>query len=48
MHHDCSAASGNQANNPPDDAAIYRHLAGRDAQGRDVIGLCPMLPDETC
>ena len=33
---------------PLDDAAIYRHLAGRDAQGRDVIGLYPMLPDETC
>ena len=38
----------NRVLRPLDDAAIYRHLAGRDAQGRDVIGLYPMLPDETC
>ena len=38
----------NRVLRPLDDAAIYRHLAGRDAQGRDVIGLYPMLSDETC
>ena len=38
----------NRVLRPLDDAAIYRHLAGRDTQGRDVIGLYPMLPDETC
>ena len=38
----------NRVLRPLDDTAIYRHLAGRDAQGRDVIGLYPMLPDETC
>ena len=28
---------------------IHRHLAGRDADGRDfVMGVYPMLPDETC
>ena len=29
----------NRVLRPLDDAAIYRHLAGRDAQGRDVAGL---------
>lgn len=38
----------NRVLRPLDDAAIYRHLAGRDAQGRDVVGLYPMLSDETC
>ncbi len=42
------AKCSNRVLRPLDDAAIYRHLAGRDAQGRDVIGLYPMLPDETC
>lgn len=30
------------------DKAIYAHLSGKDALGRDVIGLYPMLTDETC
>lgn len=42
------AKCSNRVLRPLDDAAIYRHLAGRDARGRDVIGLYPMLPDETC
>ena len=42
------AKCANRALRPLDDAALYRHLAGRDAHGRDVIGLYPMLPDETC
>ena len=27
---------------------IYRHLEGRDDQGRDVIGIYPILEDNTC
>ena len=27
---------------------IYNHLAGKDAYGRDVVGIYPMLKDETC
>lgn len=27
---------------------IYRHLSGKDPHGEDVIGIYPMLPDETC
>ena len=27
---------------------IFNHLAGKDAYGRDVIGLYPMLNDNTC
>lgn len=42
------AKCANRVLRPLDDAAIYRHLAGRDAQGRDVVGLYPMLSDETC
>lgn len=30
------------------DEDIYKHLEGKDAYGRDVIGIYPMLPDETC
>ena len=30
-----------------DDKAIYSHLSGKDALCRDVIGIYPMLPDET-
>lgn len=33
---------------PLDDAAIYKHLSGQDANGGDVIGLYPILPDDTC
>jgi superfamily II DNA or RNA helicase len=27
---------------------IYRHLEGRDADGRDVVGIYPVLEDNTC
>lgn len=27
---------------------LYRHLEGKDAQGRDVIGIYPVLEDNTC
>ncbi len=27
---------------------IYRHLSGKDSYGRDVVGIYPMLTDETC
>ena len=27
---------------------IYRHLEGRDGEGRDVIGIYPLLEDNTC
>lgn len=30
-----------------DDNAVYKHLSGQDALYRDVIGIYPMLPDET-
>ena len=30
------------------DEDIYRHLSGKDPYARDVIGVYPMLPDETC
>ena len=33
---------------PLDDATIYKHLSGRDANGQDVIGLYPILADDTC
>lgn len=33
---------------PLDDAIIYKHLSGKDANGQDVIGLYPILPDDTC
>lgn len=32
---------------PLTDAIIYRHLEGRNEYGRDVVGVYPMLPDET-
>lgn len=32
---------------PLDDGAFFRHLSGRDELCRDVIGIYPMLPDET-
>ena len=32
---------------PLDNGAVFRHLSGKDAQCRDVIGIYPMLPDET-
>ena len=30
------------------DKDIYKHLSGKDLYGRDVIGIYPMLQDETC
>ncbi len=33
---------------PLDDAIIYKHLSGKDINGEDVIGLYPILPDDTC
>ena len=33
---------------PLDDAIIYNHLSGKDANGQDVIGLYPLLADDTC
>lgn len=31
-----------------DDAAIYKHLSGKDTNGCDVVGVYPILPDDTC
>lgn len=33
---------------PLDKKVIYAHLCGRDLNGRDVIGIYPLLKDETC
>lgn len=33
---------------PLNDQVIYAHLSGKDHYGRDVIGLYPILPDDTC
>ena len=33
---------------PLSDRDVYRHLEGKDEYCRDVIGIYPMLPDETC
>ena len=33
---------------PLTDEDIYRHLEGKDALARDVIGIYPMLQDEAC
>ena len=33
---------------PLEDAIIYKHLSGKDANGQDVIGMYPILPDDTC
>lgn len=30
------------------DKDIYKHLSGKDLYGRDVIGIYPLLQDETC
>ncbi len=30
------------------DVDMFKHLAGKDEYGRDVIGIYPMLKDETC
>ena len=33
---------------PLSNQVIYNHLSGTDAYGRDVVGLYPILPDDTC
>ncbi|MBQ6336284.1 MAG: DEAD/DEAH box helicase family protein [Ruminococcus sp.] len=33
---------------PLSDRAVYNHLVGKDEYGRDVIGIYPMLTDDTC
>lgn len=33
---------------PLNDSAIYNHLSGKDPYGKDVVGLYPILPDDTC
>lgn len=33
---------------PLTDAVIDRHLRGQDSLGRDVVGVYPILPDDTC
>lgn len=33
---------------PLDDSVIYRHLSGEDENGQDVVGVYPILPDDTC
>ena len=43
----CSACP-NRKLLPLSDRAVYNHLAGKDEYGRDVIGIYPMLPDDTC
>ena len=43
----CSACP-NRKLLPLNDKAIYDHLAGKDEYGRDVIGIYPMLEDDTC
>ncbi|MBQ9468589.1 MAG: hypothetical protein IJU52_06255 [Clostridia bacterium] len=42
------AACPNRKLLPLTDEAIFAHLAGKDALCRDVVGIYPMLPDETC
>ncbi len=43
----CSACP-NRKLSPITDEDIYKHLEGKDYYGRDVIGIYPMLVDETC
>ncbi|MBM6993088.1 MAG: DEAD/DEAH box helicase family protein [Prevotella sp.] len=43
----CSECPNRQLT-PLNDDDIFQHLAGRDELCRDVIGLYPMLKDETC
>ena len=33
---------------PLTDKDMYKHLSGKDANARDVVGIYPMLSDETC
>lgn len=43
----CSACP-NRKPMPLTDEDIFKHLSGKDEFGRDVIGIYPMLKDETC
>lgn len=43
----CSACP-NRKLTPMTDEDIFKHLSGKDEFGRDVIGIYPMLKDETC
>ena len=43
----CSACP-NRKLLPITEKDIYKHLSGKDEHCRDVIGIYPMLPDETC
>ena len=43
----CSACP-NRKLTPLTDEDIFKHLSGKDEFGRDVIGIYPMLKDETC
>ena len=38
----------NRKLSPITDSDIYKHLEGKDYYGRDVMGIYPMLIDETC
>ena len=42
------ATCPNRMLKPLVDEDIYKHLEGKDALARDVIGIYPMLQDETC
>ena len=42
------ATCPNRTLKPLTDEDIYKHLEGKDGLARDVIGLYPMLQDETC
>ncbi len=33
---------------PLNDGVIYDHLSGKDPHGKDVVGIYPILPDDTC
>ena len=33
---------------PLDDSVIYKHLSGKDINGQDVIGVYPIMLDDTC
>lgn len=43
----CSACE-NRVLVPLDDAIIYKHLSGKDMNGQDVVGIYPILPDDSC
>ena len=42
------AVCPNRVLKPLSDEVIYKHLEGKDALARDVVGIYPMCPDETC